>query len=381
MAAPLALPSFFTGARNDLATQDVYKVGSEKVVNSIQDITKAPDMTEVNRLTGASVKGAVKDAFAILKTVNQLKDSKAGLLDKVFAGTGVLGEAMKRSGLPTDMLSAALTTGKSLTTMITGAKGDITKIKNGNFSSISSLTNLIGVATGQEGLMKAASSQLQGGAVGSVIKLASQNGVPKSFGELTKLIDKNSSTLSRVIDDVLPTALKKSDIGMMKEIAIASPGFQKATIPDTIKDFGFNYSPGPAAADKEPEVIWGEITSTYTKIDPKWLDGSRVIEGVPVTIPDVSKIVEASPALKQTIREAVVPKATKTPQEVALIVAENTRRKQEYADKMNKKYPSDDGPRYFAEGQVKSIWFPPAGWVQPPDFNVEIPYPELIPLD
>jgi hypothetical protein len=396
MVAPLASPSFFSGPRSELAVLDVYKVNNEKVVNSIQDITKAPDLTEVNALTGASVKNRVKDAFALLKAAKSLKDSKAGLLDKIFTGTGVLGEGLKKAGIPTNMLTAALTTGKSLGAIVTSAKGDITRIKNGNFTNISSISNAIGMMTGQEGLMKAASTQLQSGAIGSVVKLATQNGIPKSFSELTKMVDKNLPVINKVIGDVLPTVINKSDIKAMGEFAIASPGFTKATIPSAISDFSFGYSPGPAAEGKKPDVVWGEITATYTKVDPEWEAMSRKVDAavaampgdpprppeppVIIVVPDVAKIVEASPAMKAVIKEAVIPKATKTPTEIAQIAAENLRRKQEWADKMNAKYPSDDGKlRYFADAQVKSIWFPPDGWVQPANFNEPDPKLVLLP--
>jgi hypothetical protein len=377
MVAPLASPSFSSGPRNDLAVQDVYKVTNEKVVNNIQDVAMKPDFSEIVKANGAATKSLLKDTFSLLKTAAQFKASKGSMVDKLIAGSGALGVGLKLSGMSSGMLQDIAGTVKDAGTIYAKVGGITQRLKTGNFSDVASISNAIGRMSDQTGVIQVFNKDLTSSALGGVIKQATIAGIPRSFTELTKKVT-DMKVIDKIIDGVMPSVVKMSDVGTLKEFAIASPGTIPLKMPSAISDFSFGYTAGPGTTDKEREVQWGEITATYEKVDPNWNKATR--NGGEVV--SVANVIDASPDLQKTISVATATSQNPSQYDALAYATINAKgiaereayNKREEADRVANRSPAqkkaDDADDAEFQKQLKEYWGP-GGNPSPGGSNLE----------
>lgn len=311
MAGPFAQSAFSTGPNDDYRTVDVYKQDGKNVISSYTDRSTTPSTSGLGSLFGGNplsslnldTKSALevgKNALTYGKNVASGTDTKS-MLDRAVGGLGLAGSAI-RGASPS--LQKSLMGGIGDVQSIYAQVGStIARVKSGNLPDIRSVADIINKAAGAGATgIPLININDQGSTLGmaaGLIQQATRSGIPKSFSALTTNLISNPSQVAKLIDKVLPSVTKSSDVFTLKEMADVQPAAIKLSNPDILTDFSFNYRADDGTTHEAKMEAFGAVKDTYTKIDPNWLS-CPAREGGETA--DISKIAGASSDFKDMMQ-------------------------------------------------------------------------------
>lgn len=330
MAGQLAIPTFVSGAKDDLAATDVYAQTSNVPINSVQVIEQRSSMLSASGLRGGvAAMGGLPNIQSLIATGKNLLSGTGDPLSRLTSAVGPL-SSIARSLQP-GLVSSILGGITDATKMVATLNGIKTSISSGNFTNVAGIGNLINtLSNGAANFSILDKGALTGGLSG-IINQATKFGLPNSFGSvLTGITDKN--IINTIAGKVLPGVVANSDFGSLSSMAtLCSPGALKMLNPNVLSDFASNYT---APIGQNLEVTMGsytDITDTFTKIDPPWATSVRVVnltveeaaEHVSSTdeAVNVTAIQGCSPDFQKTLEVGIKSNPDATPKEQALLVA------------------------------------------------------------
>ena len=310
MPNALASSVFLTGAKDKLATADVYTLATDNPINSIQAITIATNPVLAVGLTGS--KGVSSLLSGLLSTA---KSAVPGLnLTSAAARVSIslpsLGSAMNllSSGAQNSILSGVGSTVGGAISSVSGAVGAVTSAA----SSVTAIVNGVSQAvTGAISDVAAIGSLISGnacndtfalkdtaatvGALSGVIGVAMNAGIPNAFKALTCGVS-DTTTMNGVIGNLLPSAISSGDLGTLTAMATsASPGLMTSLNPNVLGDFSACYAV-PSGNNVATLTNGATIATTFDTISPGWDTTTDLTNG---TSFDVTAIQSASPDFQQ----------------------------------------------------------------------------------
>lgn len=229
----IAAGTFSSGAKDEVAAADIYKLtsavagGKVKPITSIQELSAAIDKSVFDLTLDAGI------ASDFMSKVNgQLVFDKDILTNRLLGVSGEfkscfneLNDALKRG--------AMASTFKDKADQLMCKVGDVsTMVSSAKINDVRALGNFVNKYTGT----KVFSGQDKGaisGLLGSVITTSSDLGISGAFKSIAETVNDNG-ILGRVTRAVLPIAMRNSDTKMLREIAsspaaslvnVFAPGF------------------------------------------------------------------------------------------------------------------------------------------------------------
>jgi hypothetical protein len=311
MAGPFAQSAFSTGPNDDYRTVDVYKQDGKNVISSYTDRSTAPSTSGLGSLFGSNplpslnldTKTALevsKNALTYGKSIASGTDTKS-MLDRAVGGLGMAGSALRNAS---PSLQKSLLGGIGDVQSIYAQVGNtVSRIKSGNLPDIRSVADIINKAAGAGAtgipLININDQNSTLGMAAGLIQQATRSGIPKSFSALTTNLISNPTQIAGLINKVLPSVTKSSDVFTLKEMALVQPSAIKLANPDILSDFSFNYKADDGTTQVAKMEAFGAVKETYSAIDPNWLscparEGGNVV--------DVSKISGASSDFKDMLQ-------------------------------------------------------------------------------
>lgn len=265
----IALGTFSGGAKDDVATADIYKVTSSvgdtkavKPITSIQELSAAIDKSTMDLTldSGAASDFMSKVNGEVAFDQATLTSRLLGISSEFRSAVGELNEKLKLGSLNSihkDQASKLMCTVNDVTSMVDSS----------NIKDVQSLGQFINKYTGS----KVFSGKDRGaisGLLGSVITKASDLGIPNVFKTITSTITDNG-IIGRVTRAVLPIAIRNGDTGLLKEITSGpTAGLVNVFSPGFSQNFSraFSYRGNRADSLKTFE----DVFSSFENMDSQW---------------------------------------------------------------------------------------------------------------
>lgn len=302
MTGKLASPTFVTGAKDDLATVDVYKQQTDTPVNSIQD---QQVQNEENSITSKIMRGG-KSMLSNLPAIVNVADkglqavSSTNPLQRATGISSVLGMALKNFS-PETASGVFSTIGKfsGPISAVVGSVSRVLPIKG--LGDIRVLSDTINQVTGTN----SSSVKDRGGIIGTgvgIIDTAVRYGLPGTFGAFSKATTVQERV--RIANGSMSSVIKAGDIitggdigrNTPKGTTTSSPGFSFNTL------FG-NYKTPASLPQRNYTDEYGVLKSNIQDIDSGW-DSCRINNQ---SIPSSYRYSQASPDLKKMLSSVNLP--------------------------------------------------------------------------
>jgi hypothetical protein len=326
MGTQLAVPSFVSGAKDELATADAYKQTSTSAVNSIQDVTPNTTFDKASLMRGgAAIKDGVKSAADLarsgsgflssgLSVLNTAKGLQGGnLLSKLGSVSSLLSGPLSK--LNPSLLGSVLSGVRDSGSIVSTIDGVSRTIKGGNLSNISSISGALNSLSNNSGLATITDKVANIGAMAGLVKTSCENGIYNTFGTATKALD-NIDSVNAVANKCSESVAFNSDIGSFKTMgATTSPGSLIAYDPSILDKFSTNYT-SPPAGDKVKE--YADINGAFGSIKPDWTKSVVMTPVGPEQVTDVTVIQNGSKDIQKVIKTGAM--ASTNPDDKLLIV-------------------------------------------------------------
>ena len=308
MAGNFASSTFSTGAQDSYRAVDVYSQNGTSTVTSYTE--RSSDSAGLSGIFGTSTGAASVNALSLAK--NSVAYGKqvmgastnAGALDRAVAGLGNIGSSLKGAspGLQSYLLGGIQGTQSIYATVM----GSVQRLKSGNLPDIRSVSSLINSVAGS-GTVNLSDNNSIVGMTAGLVSQATSMGIPKSFSALTKNLTGNPSLISNVINKALPAVTKSSDIGTLKEFALADPIAVKSSNPNILGDFSFNYVADDGTTQVAKVEQYKEVKETFSLINPDWTSATRSVlndagQSVPTKTFDLSTVCNGSDEFKDMMK-------------------------------------------------------------------------------
>lgn len=284
MVAKLATPSFVAGAKDELATADVYTQTQETVINSIPEEGEAGfDEGELLGLRG----GKAMLGEASLKLKSALPSVNLGELGARVqnAASEVTGGMRDMTGAGSEVLlgdiGASLPQYEDITTTVGDATAPIAP--GASFTDVKAVGGMIGGLSGDPSSFTLNDRGALVGTLSGVISSATKLGIPNAFGEVMKyqgMSTSNAAVDKRAINQiaarVIPDVLRYSDLSSLSSIAqTATAGALRMLNPNLVGDFASGYRAPANTRVSDHGRTYNSATTTFTQIDPNWNQASR----------------------------------------------------------------------------------------------------------
>jgi hypothetical protein len=326
MGTQLAIPSFVSGAKDELATADAYKQTSTSSINSIQDITPNTTLDSAGIMRGgASIKDSVKSVADLAKSgsgllsnglsvLNTAKGLQGGnLLSKLGSVSSLLSGPLSK--LNPSLLGSVLSGVRDSGSILSTIDGISRTIKGGNLSNINSISGALNSLGNNSGIATITDKAANIGAMAGLIKTSCENGIYNTFGIATKSLD-NIDSVNAVANKCSESVAFNSDIGSFKAMgASTSPGSLIAYDPSILDKFSTNYT-SPPAGDKVKE--YADINGSFGTIKPDWTKSVVMTPVGPEQITDVTVIQNGSKDMQKVIKQGAI--ASTNPDDKLLII-------------------------------------------------------------
>lgn len=274
--AKLAIPTFVTGAKDDVAAVDVYTQTSDVTINDFAAIPVPAELTAAGGLRASLfTKNGLQDAVAVIRSVGALASGNAAnALDKIAALNNVLAGPLSKvsPGLLNEMLGDPRSPG----TIVATVGGVSQNIKTSNIDSISSIGKLIGTATGNPSAIMLMGQDTNAAALSGIISTSANKGLPNTLAAMVSLMP-DTKTVNAVVTGCLSALIKSSDITSLHSAAsLSTPGTVKLLNRNVIKDFSNKYHAPPNTTVADNVTNYAAVRNTYNAIDSAWDQTIRV---------------------------------------------------------------------------------------------------------
>jgi hypothetical protein len=300
----LALPTFTTGAKDNLAAVDVYGVTSNSPINSIQAMPAIPSLAAAAALKGSQTSNSdlssiidnIAKKAASLNTVNPVNR-----LDSTFVSA--------TRALPPGCANNLLSEISKILSKLTGARisangilGMLNKLHIPCVTGMSGLINSIGNVAGSFSIKDPSASIAS---LSGVVNAASKLGIPNTFSSVLNGTT-DTSIINGVVSNSLPTIIATSDLGSFKSMSqMASPGSLLMNNPNVIKDFSSSFKLPEGSTANDSNRNYTDLMTSFNSANPNWDTCTRETETGSDTITNLSSIVGASPDFNQTISNGI----------------------------------------------------------------------------
>lgn len=212
MANQLASTVFSAGAKDNLATADVYKVDSTTVINSIQSISQKLG-TDISGLLGGLKNYNLGKLLSVTKT--GLKVDQTAIADRLLGMSSSINASFK--SLSADAKNSLLTSVPSIG-KIDVQIGDVkSTLDSYNYKQLAGLGKFVNEYT-KTTLVSIVDNDATAALVGAVVQQGAALGVNGLLPGLSTTIT-NNKILARVINKSLPDLVKTSDLHSLSHLA------------------------------------------------------------------------------------------------------------------------------------------------------------------
>ena len=329
MSNPLATPSFISGAKDTLATADVYTLNNNTPITDVAAITAATNPTIANSLRGGkSMSSTASSLAATAVSAASALLSAATLTARVASSMPEMGSVLSQlSSSAASSIINGITSNSGITATVNGLTKTLVGTAFGDIAAIGAMIN--GNACHDSFSID------DPGAIAEVtsgyLKIAMGSGIPNSFSALTCGIS-DKGILTNIAGNVLPNAVQSSDLQSITAIANSVGGGTLLSLnPNVLNNISSNFNNGPNATTADLLSNSANITSTYAAVNPNWNVYNSPVNGVGGDItalqdgsPDLQNSLSCSamssaPALPST--DFTVPVDAATPDQLALLGA------------------------------------------------------------
>ncbi len=293
----LAKSNFVAGINEKLAVVDVYTKQTRDVVNKIQSIANMLDTDLTNILRGG---GIIDAAFPIIDKVTggQLTINAENLVARLSGFSKSVVSQVKSLG--TDFANK-LGDIKVFNDVYSTIDGVVSKVSSTTYEGLDSVARLVTDITGDSNLLKITDKDATAALFIGLIKEASDKGIPNSFKAVVDNIGDNT-VLNRVIENILPDAISRSDIKMLASIKDwDTSSITKILDIDLIDKFAKEYKFGLGFDDNDSLLAIGELINTFDNIKDTWKSFNASEGGVITRLPNASTIAQGSKDFKEGI--------------------------------------------------------------------------------
>lgn len=316
--SPLAVPTFVTGARDDLATADVYTRVSSTPINNVQVITDRS-----NQFSASGLRGGPSMANSLPSITSLIATGKAVLsggdpLSRITGAAAVVSGALRT--LSPGVQSGILGNIADGANIVASLGGVSRNIYPSNFNNVNAIGNLVNTMSNGSSNFSMRDSGALVGSLSGVIGQASRVGLPNTFGSvMSGVMDRN--VINRVAAQVLPSIISSSDTGSLSSMAsMCTPGALKMINPNIINNFTASYT-APVGQDYASTLTdYSQVKETFGKIDPPWASATRVTDIGLDEVINVTAIQGCSLDFRDTLSTGIRSNPSATPEEQALLI-------------------------------------------------------------
>lgn len=269
----ISIPLFKTDGKEELVTQDVYKVTNTAPVNKVFEAAKNVGKNALDFVGGRQglINGvtnliALKQAGADGKTMLEQALSGWGVnKQSILAGAGsVMDDAADYMGINPDVVSKLKVTGDGVTRILTGDKE----------GGLKSLLGMAGGLTDDPGALKAIDIGMEAAVWGSAISQSVKYNYPEMMYAVSKNTDPEVMYWAMVYasDTVMSQGNLEAHLAMLKTL---TPDVVLGNNPDYIKNFlaAFRITPEWDAKDYPEKAVL--LAKAMSDMNPNWSSYTR----------------------------------------------------------------------------------------------------------
>lgn len=300
--AALASSTFSAGAKETVATVDVYAKNARTVVNSVQDIRKLFDTDLLESFRGGNLGSGIRP---IIKGVNSLGliIDKASLLQRLVGSNPRLMAGFKKlSGTLSDAIGSMVGAKDGIFATVGGV---VSKISAAAVGSVKQLGSLIGDVVGSAWDFVVDDKDGISGFYSGLIKEAQNLGIPGVFKEIISTV-RDPNLINRITQKVIPSIVGTSDLGGLLSAAIGtSKGVLQALNPQLLSDFSRKYTSPANGMLRNLQSQGNGIFRAFDAVDKNWDKFERVLgDGTKETATNITLIQNSSKDAQDAIRTA-----------------------------------------------------------------------------
>lgn len=291
----LAKPNFVAGINDKLAAIDVYTKNNRNIVNKIQDIAQLFDVDLSNILRGSKF---IEDAFPVITNVtnNLIEINKENLVARIAGLSRSIGGSIRTLGSD---FEDKLRSYEPLDQVYSKVGEIISQIRDVSYEKLSDISELVSNITGNTEFFTIEDKDAASAMFIGLIKEASANGIPDSFSSVISAIH-DRDVLNNVINNVVPVAIDRSDVRMLKSIVESDDSnLVRMLGQDTIKKFTAKYVFGNGFGENQQVEEFRMLKETFDSINELWNRKIVFEMGSEVEIADATIITTASPDFQE----------------------------------------------------------------------------------
>ena len=304
----LSPTTFSSGAKDELATADVYSITNNNPINSIQEIINEEIFNNANKLRSSfanatninlsleTMAKANAEGLALQK-VNELKSRLAEASTYMASALGTIPSSTLSGMLQNTNLNTLIA---PITMTVNGVSKMFPGVNLPDALSMGNLINEIGCTTDAFSMYDPAA---QAGMYAGIINGAYRYGIPNAFGALMSCrTDKRM--INTVANNSIYGTISSGDIGSLYSMSeLTSPGALRTCNPNLINDFSTGFvSPGGSASVVENNARFDTLINSFNNINPQWNTAQRGGESVL----NLSNVIGGSPDFNGLMRNGVL---------------------------------------------------------------------------
>lgn len=314
----LAPTTFFTGAKDELITTDVYKTTTTQPINNISAFTAAADPGSFLGIQGgkAMLKQAlnlVGSGLAISRTL-----SSGNILTRIAGVSAIAGGTLRdlSTGPAAGLVSGVTSAMSGAFPIVATVGGYASKLAAASYGDARAMGGLIadlGGATGVNLGSGALGITDPGGVIGTLagtINQASRLGILGSFGPITQYANiaamatrEGQISLTQIAARTLPTITRQSDLPSFAAMAgsLAQNTLRNLN-PNAVSDFSRYYRTPAYSTTANRQSQYGDLITAYNAADTSWNARTRVSASGSSSIYDLTNLSCGSSDLMRTIQ-------------------------------------------------------------------------------
>lgn len=305
ISTKLASAIFTTGAKDELATADVYGKTNSDVINQLTGLLKGGDLNQFGLGSGKS--SIVTDLMKMVKVdAGKLSLDTKGWTDRLVSemgsGSGLL------NGL-SDNLKGSLTQSLHITPstydkILVGVGNAYSSYRSGDLTTARGVFNLMGRVCGDTELFKTIDLGAQANLFTGLISQAISLGVPEAIDKLLES-SKDPSVTRAALHNNIETAVNAGDLATVNLIAQKlGNGRVTSQVPLAVSKLLANYKIPAGKKETDYPALWLSFKATLDNISPTWMTVER--DGVSISnlaafskaSADARKVMQTDPTLR-----------------------------------------------------------------------------------
>ena len=330
MANALTPTVFSSGAKDALATLDVYKAKGTSVVTSIQDLSKAVGF-DVSKLLGGKSNKDLQGVLSI--AAGAIKVNKDELTTRLLGANSKLTSAFRSlSDGAKDAMGDTFDSLKSIRTTING----VTSVVNSSdFTSLQGLGNFLGQYTKNDQLFSFEDTDGMSSMMCGLVEEGSNLGISNVFSTITDgIVDRE--LLQQLTTKSVPKLLQTGDVLGLLDISDSKVGSSlKGLFPNFAADLTKNFRQKVNGELRDDLGMFAKATSLLFNVDSQW--DSLVRENGADTAVNIFALMATSRDFQELVATGVKALADDDPKKMYLF--HNLFQKTTVEDELRRNFP------------------------------------------